>query len=271
MSGELYHWKYFTNNKFEVSSDLDSTINNYNISYDVILDTPFYEFCKSFTIGYTSFEIPSGIESKLDELLVKYNQEDLKPLLLITGIALQKAYSDNFEFDKKDDLLNDFNNQYLEFRELLEKLQTYLFNDNKNNLPDISFKPFTEPTITLKNFFVKLDIYDALCKGFGLTKENFEQRSNELLEPNKLKIDKFAEKVKFDFFHILYEYLIQEKELKRADALKFIGNYFLFFQIRIKKDSTEIELYQDINDNLEDSDIKNLNHYLTRPPKFHHF
>lgn len=92
MSGELYHWKYFTNNKFEVSSDLDSTINNYNISYDVILDTPFYEFCKSFTIGYTSFEIPSGIESKLDELLVKYNQEDLKPLLLITGIALQKAY-----------------------------------------------------------------------------------------------------------------------------------------------------------------------------------
>lgn len=168
-------------------------------------------------------------------------------------------------------MLNDFNNQYLEFRELLEKLQTYLFNDNKNNLPDISFKPFTEPTITLKNFFVKLDIYDALCKGFGLTKENFEQRSNELLEPNKLKIDKFAEKVKFDFFHILYEYLIQEKELKRADALKFIGNYFLFFQIRIKKDSTEIELYQDINDNLEDSDIKNLNHYLTRPPKFHHF
>lgn len=270
---KVYNWRKFTNNKFMSLVGSEENVNEYNLAEQIVPESPFYEFSKVFITEYRSFRMPSNIESKLDELLAIHNLSDLKRVFLITGVSLQKQYLDDFDVNK-DDLLNDFDVQYKELQELLVVLKNYLFADkyDLNSSPNITFKPLTSKTVTIKNFFVKIDIYETLCLGYSLTKENFEERSKEIMEAtNRLKVDRYSEKVKFDFFHILYKYLTEERSLQRADALRFIGNYFLFFQIRIKSTSTEIELYEDIKDNLEDSDIKNLNHYLTRLPKLYHF
>ncbi|TCP27978.1 hypothetical protein EV195_101137 [Tenacibaculum skagerrakense] len=133
---KVYKWRNFTNNKFLALVGSEENNNEHNLVEQIVPESPFYEFSKVFITEYRSFQIPSNIESKLDELLDIYNLSDIKQILLVTGVSLQKKYSDYF-YVEKDDLLNDFDVQYKELQELLVVLKDYLFANtyNSNNSP----------------------------------------------------------------------------------------------------------------------------------------
>lgn len=269
--GRVYHWRNFTDNKYIDLVDEETEINIHTISDEINFDANFLPLCNYFLKKYNSFQIPKDIESKLDELFLKYNIINLKPNMLLIGCALQYSYSINFGITK-DELLEDFDSTSKDFKELLKTLKEYLFSENLKRLPDVSFKTLTNGTINIKNFFVKWDIYDALCDSFDLTKENFEERSQDLLKmTNKVILDKYPEKVKVDFIQNIFKYLVENKILKRADTLIFIGVFFKLFQVKVNNNESELEIYDTLEDNINSIDPKNLNHYITRPPKLFHY
>ncbi|UGU14258.1 hypothetical protein LS482_11090 [Sinomicrobium kalidii] len=268
----LYHWRNFVNNKYVALEGNDSSINLHTIPHEVNSGTIIYPLCKTFLKTYKTFQIPTHIEEKLDELLERFNTPHLKSPLLIFGCALQESYSDNFDIPK-DDLLKDFDVESKDFKTLLGILRNYLFAENRKHLPDVSFKTFTEGTTTIKNFFVKHDIYDALCHSFNLKKENFEERSQELLAmTNQIMVDKYPEKVKVDFIQALFNYIGTETELTKSDILKLIGVFFTLFQVKVSNSKdTEFYIHNYLEDNIKSVDLKNLNHYITRPPILFHY
>ncbi len=46
---KVYKWRNFTNNKFLVLVGSEENINEHNLVEQIVLDSPFYEFCKVFT------------------------------------------------------------------------------------------------------------------------------------------------------------------------------------------------------------------------------
>ncbi|WP_458628263.1 hypothetical protein [Winogradskyella sp. PC D3.3] len=269
--GREYRWKNFTENKYVDLVEELTQINVYNISSDIKFDETFHSLCLLFSKEYSTFKIPLVVEKKLGELFLRFNIEKFKPQMRIIGCALQDSYSNNFGI-VKDDLLNDFDTNFKDFKELLEVLKEYLYSENLKRMPDVSFKTMTNGTTNIKNFFVKLDIYEALCSGFDLTKENYEARSQELLnKTNKIILHKYAEKVKVDFIQGIHKYLVSNNLLDTSNSLKFIGVFFKYFQVKINNSKVEFELYDTLEDNIKSLDLKNLNHYLTRPRKLFHY
>ncbi len=269
--GRLYQWKNFSNDKF-VDIVLEETdLNVHAVSNEININATILPLCNSFLKKYNSFQIPVDIESKLDELFLKFDLNEFKPQILIIGCALQYSYSNNFGITQTE-LQKDFDSNFKDFKEFLKILKGYLFSENLKRLPDVSFKTLTNGTTNIKNFFVKWDIYDALCCSFDLTKENFEERSQVLLKmTNKVIFDKYPEKVKVDFIQNIFKYLVDNEILKRVDALRFIGVFFKLFQVKINNNESELEIYDTLEDNINSIDSKNLNHYITRPPKLFHY
>jgi len=269
MTNRIYNWRSFTSNKYEEVLGISASL------HEVVNDFPdnsiSYLLSKNFIAEYKYFQIPSTIEVLLDELFLFYNLTEQKSQLIKVGISMQMNYSDNYSL-VKDDLLEDFDIEYKDFRKLLEVLKDYLFSENLKRLPEISFKPITKKTTSIKNFFVKWDIYQVLCNGFDLTKDNFEKRSQELLnKTNRVIVNNYSEKVKVDFIQGIYNHLKNSTELSRADILRFIGVFFRLFQVKINNKDSYFEIYNSLRANIESVDLKNLNHYLTRPPKLYHY
>lgn len=266
----VYNWKNFVDNRYEDFSGEDSDLKLHELSGTESMDFELYSLCKSFIVSYDGLKIPTQIEVKLDELLLKFNLFEQKASFLVIGCALQYNYSNNFEIEI-DDLLKDFDSDFKDFKSLLKILEMYLFANNLKHLPEVSFKTFNEGSFNVKNFFVKWRMYGALCDGFGLTKENYEKRSHELLNmTNRAIVDKYPEKVKVDFIKGIYKYLI-EGEFKRANALRFIGVFFKFFQVEINNKGTEFYIYDSLEDNVKSININNLYFYITRERKLFHY
>lgn len=265
----VYNWKNFVDNRYEDFSGEDSDLKLHELSGTESMDSELYSLCKSFIVSYDGLKIPTQIEVKLDELLLEFDLAEQKSSFLVIGCALQLSFSDSFEIEVGG-LMKDFDSEFKDFKELLKVLKMYLFADNLKQLPDVTFKTLKEGNFYVKNFFVKWDIYFALCSGFGLNKENFETRSQELLNmTNKSIVDRYPEKVKVDFIQSIFNYL-SEKSFNRADALRFIGVFFKFFQIEVNK-AKEFLIYDSLELNISSIDIKNLYHYISRPPKLFHY
>jgi len=263
----IYNWKNFSNNQYEVY--LEGDLKLFEMPNHELIDSNVYPLCKSFLNSYKGFEMPSQMELKLDELFEKFNLIEEKSTFLALGCSLQQNFSDNYQIEK-DDLLTDFDLEFKDFKNLLDVLEKYLFAENLKNLPEVTFRTIREGNIQIKNFFVKWDIYEALCNGFDLTKENFQVRSQELLDmTNNIIVDRYPEKVKVDFIQGIFRYLSQ-KEFTRANALRFIGVFFKFFQIEINNKEEEFLIFDSLEDNIKSINIKNLYHYITRPPKLFH-
>ncbi|PHQ30886.1 hypothetical protein [Leeuwenhoekiella nanhaiensis] len=267
---KIYFWKYLINDKYEISTaetrvEIHSVINSEDFKKLGI-----FHLTKFFINSYDIFQIPEDIDSKIEELLQNFSIGELKRELLIYGCSLQSQFAENYNI-LKDDLLEDFDLEYKEFKKLLAVLRSYLFADNLKNLPTITFKTFSEGNVNIKNFFVIKDIYEAICEGFDLKKENFEERSRNLLEmTNRIKVEKYSEKVKVDFIRCLYDFLTS-LGFENVNALKFIGVFFKLFQIQLNNNEDELEIYDNLEDNLKSIDLKNLTHYIKRPPNFSYY
>lgn len=265
-----YNWQeYFTGKYRTISSDVEAIV------VDITEPTEFGEELNSnnkwFFRQYTSVKIPKENYNLLLALLRREGFESLIGQFLGLGCLLQMEYSENSNVEMNS-LLSDFNSEKESFVVLLGVLEDYLFSSTKHHLNSVSFKFKRAQTVTVDNFIVVNEIYKAICEGFGLTKDNFQSKKSELLsKTNQFKVEKYDEKVKTEFIQEFYKYLQQKRTgHKKADSLKFTGAFLHIFQIPTNSTLTDIELYDDITEFLKSFDLRNLEHYLSRPPKTSH-
>jgi hypothetical protein len=231
----------------------------------------------NFYKSYNKIIIPKEIESLLKLLLARYGLSEFIEEFIILSCAIQKSFivSKGIREDMKHDvLLQDFENSKKDYTEFLKIIKTYLFSKTKNNIHSISFKFNSSPTVPITNFFVLDEVYEAICKGFGITKENFEERKEELLNlTNNVSLSRSSEKVKTSIVTNLYEFILIGG-YSHSDSLRFVGCFLHISQIpsnsskRKRERVRDIDLDNNIDSFLKSIEIKNLTHYIKRQKKF---
>ncbi len=263
----IYHWNDFVDGEFQINSDPDIEVLSLDKDFQVNeLLYPLYSF---FLRNYSHFKLPPSIYSKLRLLLREFNLEAFQNELIIFGLALQSKFKDSFAIEE-DAVLAEFNTEAKDMEKLLKVLKKYIFTKNNLNLPKISFTPFNSKTISIDNGLLVNDILKSLCIQFELNASNFEQRSEELLMLTKKVIpSKFDEKVKVDYIKALFEFTQRNLEINESNSLKLIGVFFNLFQIPLNKKNPEILIFEDLQDCINDVDVKALKHYISRPPSLY--
>lgn len=264
----LYKWKNFVDGNYRSIEYGTSTIEVYEINFQS-LPEELKTFINSFSLSFNSLEIPLQNKRILVELL-EMNSFDFSIEEFITiGCAFQYLYHMNIEMDSEDQLVLDFDTEKKDYEVLLDTLEQFLFAVDYKSLHSISFKFNQDKTTSVKNFFIVRDVYEAICLGYGLTKENFHDKKVEILsKTNQFLISKFGEKIKMEFVQILYN-LLRARFLKNSDALRFIGVLCHIFQVPTNNNQG-IELYDDLSNTLKTIDLKNLRHYLNGRLKLLH-
>ncbi|PVX46159.1 hypothetical protein C8C85_1985 [Flavobacterium sp. 103] len=226
-------------------------------------------FILNFHKSYKKVIIPKKIESLFISLLDKYELSKFLEEFIILSCASQKSFIDNIGTKaelKRDVLLQDFNNMKKDYAEFLNVIGIYLSSESKNKTNTISFKPDAAPTVSINNFFVLNDIYDTICKGLDITKENFLERKEELLDlKNNISVRHYSEVVKTSIVVNLYEFALKSSK-RRSDSLRFVGCFLHISQIPTNSEEIDkkidIDLFNDIDLFLKSIEIKNLAHYI---------
>jgi hypothetical protein len=253
----------------QITSDITSEVYNTIPFKNIVISDE--ALILNFYKSYTKIIIPKEIESLLKSLLSKYGLTEYFNEFIVLSCASQKSFIDNMDTKeemKNDVLLQDFNNTKKDYTEFLKIIEMYLFSGTKNNIHTISFKPYSSPTVPIKNFFVLNDIYDAICKGLGITKENFSERKEKILNlANNIPVNLYSEMVKTSIVTSLYRFILKCGN-KKSDSLRFVGCFLHISQIPTNSKEIDFFLDDDIAFLLKSIDIKNLSHYINRPKKF---
>jgi hypothetical protein len=261
----LYKWKNFAGDSQYGTRTIEECELNFHD-----LPTEIDSIVKPFFRHYQTAEMPTFNKRLLVDLLA-LNRLDISLEQFITiGCALQAQWNSALTIYEDDDLVKDFDLEKENYEVLFDVLEKFLFTENHKDLHSLSFKSLSNGTTTIKNFFILRDLYEAICLGYGISKENFEERKAEILSmTNHVKLSKQGEKIKTDYARALYN-TIESKFTKEADRLRFIGTFFHIFQVPTNNSQTRDLLYDDISGTLKSIDIKNFRHYLTnRPSTFH--
>ncbi|SFD37656.1 hypothetical protein [Flavobacterium phragmitis] len=261
----LYKWKNFADD----SQYSTSAIEECELSFQDLLPE-ISSVVKPFFAHHQKAEIPTKNKKLLVDLLA-LNILDISLQQFITiGCALQSQWNSALTMYEDDDLVRDFDLEKENYKSLFDVLEKFLFAENYRDLHSLSFKSSFSGTTTVNNFFVLRDLYEAICLGYDIKKENFEERKAEILSmTNQVRLPKLGEKIKIDYARTLYN-AIESKFDKGADTLRFIGAFFHIFQVPTNNSQTLELLYDNISDTLESIDIKNFRHYLTHRPSIFH-
>lgn len=249
----------YTYHKIPASADFedDTIINLGRLSF---LDNAIFE---EESFNYTQFSLPQNIFRLLTELLEGYElSEHLPDFTKVLAIS-QKLYNQKAEhLEKSDQLSQNFLDLTKDLSELFEILKQYLFSDNKSYLQSINFKNKTKK-YSIGNFFVVSDIYSSIVEYYGFTKENFEERKTKLLDAEDIShlIDD-SELFKTKLIRYLFSMLL-DKEFKKSEILRFIGVFLHLSQIQ-SNNKQELLIFSTLSENFEYTDLKNLNHYVSR-------
>jgi hypothetical protein len=271
-----YIWSNFKKGTYsKLGSDIPSEEYNTIPFKNIVISDE--AFILNFYQDYKKVIIPIEIETLLKSLLAKYGLSKFLEEFIILSCASQKSFivSKGIKEDLKHNvLLQDFETSKKDYTEFLKIIKAYLFSKTKNNIHSISFKFNSSPTVPITNFFVLDDVYEAICKGFGITTENFEERKEELLNlTNKVSLSRSSEKVKTSIVTNLYEFILKGGN-NHSDSLRFVGCFLHISQIpsntseREKERERDIDLDNNIDSFLKSIEIKNLNHYIKRQKKF---
>lgn len=261
----LYKWKNFADNSQYSTRTIEECELNFRD-----LPTEIDSIVKPFFKHYQNAEIPTFNKRLLVDLLALNRLDISLEQFMTIGCALQAQWNSALTIYEDDDLVKNFDLEKESYQALFDVLEKFLFAENHKDLYSLSFKSLSNGTTTIKNFFVLRDLYEAICLGYGITKENFEERKAEiLLMTNQIKLPKLGEKIKIDYTRALYD-SIESKFSKDAEILKFIGAFFHIFQVPTNNSQTLELLYDNISDTLESIDIKNFRHYLTHRPSIFH-
>ncbi|WP_143736515.1 hypothetical protein [Moheibacter sediminis] len=237
----------------------------------------FKELTNFFRGTYSSLQIPTQTAKLLDEALEDIDLVSLREEFITLGCALQYAYCNNIGSENDEDLKT-LALEKEDIKGLFRALRKYLFStSHSEELPSITIKIDTGDNINIKNPLVLKTIYGALCDKFLLTRENYVQQKEGILSKTlQIKPDKFSENVKVEFINAIYNFIYSEnnpnrpridKALKKS-TLEFIAAFFALFEVPINNsapfvNNPSIGNISQIYDNV---DIKNLKHYIERPP-----
>lgn len=266
MEQRKYIWRKFENVNY-INIDERIRCYEYDVTTRIELSTELNHLTSPFNKSFSLAVIPIEMDSLLEELLREFNLLIYKPQFLIIGFSLQKIYSDNFNI-QKDNLSSDFENENEDYLKLLDILREYLFAQDKNHLHSISFKYNTGITQPIKNFFAVDTIYEAMCIGLDINKENFDERKIDLLSKcNNYKVEKYPEKIKTEFIQAIYNYIKPSFDTDNT-SLRFIGCFLNIFQVPSNNKEHEINNNQSIAEMLSSLALTNLRHYINRPPSY---
>lgn len=263
-----YDWKNYTNNRLELANLSSNQFSVVEVSYENLPDE-IKKLIRPFCIKYQTIQIPNFNKNLLTELLQLYSLDFTIEQFITIGCSLQNEFDFALDISGDEALLNDFDLEKTDYKSLFDILERFLFSENHKNLHSILFKYNQSETTKISNFFIVRDVFEAICIGFGITKDNFQERKTEILEKtNQVILSKLSEKVKVDYAQTLY-YQIEQKFSKDADVLRFLGTFFHIFQVPTNK-SFPIDLYEEMSETLKAIDIKNFRHYINSRFKLLH-
>lgn len=219
---------------------------------------------------FCSVLISPKIISLLQKLLSEYKLSDSIDDFISLLVYCQHHFVSSIKKELKE-ISNDFIHQDKDLEDLMIVLKDYLFATDRHYINSISFKFMgNRKAVTIDNFFIVDDIYRAVISDFGLTKENFEERSQELISQltikneNAYSIKKSAEWFKTKVINKIYSYLI-DNDFNQSQGLRFTGAFLTLCQIKSNNNDEELYIHDSLTDIINDVDIKNLLHYITRP------
>ncbi|RZK26961.1 MAG: hypothetical protein EOO43_01170 [Flavobacterium sp.] len=263
----IYQWRKFLNNEY-IQEELPASQSFlYPISAPV-LGEELRKLSAFFYTGYSCIALPSLNNKLFIELLQWAGLSHLKLNFVTIGSALQYSHSENYKIEMNN-LTKGFDSEKEAYKNLLDILENYIFSDSHKDLHSISFKYNYGSTKKVDNFFVVKDIYEAMCLGYDLNANNFQDRKTEILSlTNQYKVSRYSEKIKTDFSQALY-YTLSSNFTQKSKLLQFIGSLFHIFQVPTNNNEA-IELYETLDDLLISIDIKNFRHYITGRIKLNH-
>jgi len=267
----LYTWKnYGSDNSSELAEHGPRALVICELSF-LHLPNEIKSIVKPFFAHYKTAQIPPFNKRLLIDLLALNSLDISLDEFITIGCALQSQWNDGLRMYEDDDLLNDFDLEKENYKSFLDILEKFLFAENHKDLHSVSFKFNSTGTIKVNNFFVLRDLYESICLGYDINKDNFQERKVEILSmANQVKLPKLAEKIKTDYAKALY-CVLESKFSKDADILRFIGVFFHVFQVPTNNNAQTREiLFDDISSTLGSIDIKNLRHYIVGRPSFLH-
>lgn len=254
-----YNFKVFNNGSYlnESGNLISIELNPHDLDEE-------WDFLKASEI----LEVRISINSLnfLKSLISKYDLLNFEMYFLNLGINLQNSfilYQDSYN----DAILDDFKSEDREYKNLLNIIEEYLFNDN-NVLHSISFnfnrKNFS--TSPFKNKYILSDLMVAITKHLNITVKNFHERQRQILESNvQIKKGKGDEYIRTKFVRELFTFLKKQKPVSsNYSILKFIGCFLHIFQIPFYSTIQEIQI-DSIEDEIKLIDVGLMRIYIDRP------
>ncbi|WP_321826266.1 hypothetical protein [Maribacter dokdonensis] len=211
-------------------------------------------------INFEKVSLPTSSYNNLKSLLNHFNlseQLELFVLLLANTQHYYLLYSEKVS----DSMMEDFMEEKKEMVKFLSVLEKSLFYGGSQT-HSISFK-FKEETITIKNNFIQSDIYRVLLNQFDISKENFRERKEELLNSSsRFRFEKGGEYVK----SVVVQYIsnlfrIYASTIGQNQLLRFSGVFLHIAEIPSNNNLDEV-VVGDIDNALRLIDYTNMRHYL---------
>lgn len=227
----------------------------------------YYYNYDQFKKSYSHVSISPEKDEILKELLERYKlKEHYNEFSTFMGYS-NYLFSEYNEPVPNDPVFQDFERERMALSEYLEYLRKYLNNEIQNEIDFLQIHNHDGEGIKIKNFFVIDDVLRACCNSWNLTKENFDQRAQIMLDnTNDLIWKKAGEHIKVELLQSLYKYFRPKINGSENDTYRFIGLILHLSGISIIKNE-EVELFESLEDNLEDCPIQNIRNYIKRPPK----
>ncbi|SNQ43832.1 hypothetical protein [Cellulophaga lytica] len=261
-----YQWRKFkgVNQKYELSTESTNLI-SYPVN-EISLDSNFGTLFSSFCNSFENLTIPNLNDNALNALVRYIGKEDKLESFRILGCALQQQFSNDYnEIWGKSGY--DFSNHNKDFNSLLDFLEKYLNSKDKSGYSSILFKNDISNE-SLQNSFVIDEVYNAICQGFNLTKDNFKVKKEKILKrTNSFDLEKNAERFKWDFIKGLYVYL-KRLIASENECLKLIGVFLHIFSIPYKLKPEVIDITADNETLMSLVDYQYIRNNLTRDRNF---
>jgi len=267
---KTYRWQIVEDKKYK-QEDLHSLVSFHftecNVDFLKTFIAP--EDYAGFKNQYTGFTISNPSKSRIDSLITEFNLKVNNADFYLLSAFIQYRFINALktaDVDLKPPLMEDFQNERKDFNILLKVLEDYLNGHGNHKLHSILLKG--EKPSKISNNFVIRDMLRILSEHYGLTKENFETRSKELLnQKNPTKLKHISDAFKYKISHSLLDYIssVTNTPKKTAKSLHFALSFLHNSQIPLNKEKFEILPPHEKTGNTYDPDeLKHFRRFLNQ-------
>ncbi|MEM5540701.1 hypothetical protein WNY60_13405 [Olleya sp. AS48] len=264
----IYKWREFNGQHQEYGINLNSeNLVAYEVN-SVSLNLQLNEIASPFVTSFSMLNIFKFNDGILKAFLDSKGLVDKLDDFRILGCAMQEKFSNSF-----NELLGqsgeDFSNHRRDYESLLDFLEVYLKSKDRSDYKGILFKNKSGDNLSLQNFFIVDDVYNAIMDNLGVNEMNFAKRKLEILEKtNPYNLKKNSERFKSEIINLLFNYF-KDFTISGDESLRCTGAFLHIFSIPTKQNIEYVQLYTNIRVLLDFIDIKYLRHYISRPKNYH--